>query len=134
MADVVLQQRLRPDSEASRAVQHASAPGTLVDEAVVAARVRQRVEGRQRNLNKTWTSHTSSRRQQWRLAVGVSRGRALRVHHAHRVHHAERVDLSGTRCLKRNACITVVPTPAGWKARAVVAYGYRFGEYTQRSM
>ena len=61
MTDLVLQQRLSPDAETPRTIQDAVAPRALVDQPVVRARIRKRVEGWQRSLNETRTSHASSR-------------------------------------------------------------------------
>ena len=62
MADVALQQCLRPDPESPGAVQHAATPCALVHEPIRAARVGKHIERRERGLDQTWPMHCGCRR------------------------------------------------------------------------
>ncbi|HEY2595462.1 MAG TPA: hypothetical protein VGK33_16340 [Chloroflexota bacterium] len=60
MADLALQERLRPDTEASAPVQYSSTPSALVNEAIRRSRIGELVEGRQWRLDEM-RGHASSR-------------------------------------------------------------------------
>lgn len=85
VAHLALQQRLRPDAEAPRAIEHPPTPRALVHQAVGSPRVCQDVECRQRSLDESLRGHTryqNSPPPQSRLTVVVSRPEASRIHHA----------------------------------------------------
>jgi hypothetical protein len=61
VADVALQQGLRPDAEAAGPIEDATTPRALVHQAIGGARIRQAVESRQRRLNVAWLCHRNWR-------------------------------------------------------------------------